>query len=107
MKTKNLNRRAARVNVPLAVATNSGLVSDHKQAQCTVEIRSHVAFKSRNFLFRQIYIGNTIEMTWPSVRSSVVECISIANTNFEKIGVTIDPTCIQGDLNARKQPHAF
>jgi len=37
------------------------------------------------FLVPEIYVGNTIEMTWPSVRSSVFECFSITNTHFEKL----------------------
>ena len=49
-----------------------------------VEIQNSVAFKSRNFLFREIYVGNTSEPTWPNARSFVLKCISTTNTNFVK-----------------------
>ena len=42
----------------------------------------------RDFLFPDLYVGNTIKMTWPSVRSSVFRCIRITNTNLKKIKVT-------------------
>jgi len=40
--------------------------------------------KSRKSLFPEIYVGNTIEITWPSARSSVLNCIR-TNTIFEKL----------------------
>jgi len=54
----------------------------------TVDIVSRATFQTRDFLFRKIYIGCTIEMTWPSVRSSVFKCINITNTNFKKLKLT-------------------
>ena len=55
-----------------------------KLVSYTGETRTCVAFK-RSFLFEEIHVGNTIELTWPSVRSSVLKCISITNTNVEKV----------------------
>jgi len=49
---------------------------------------SRVAFKSRDFLFREIYVGSTIELIWMSARSLVLKCISITNTNSKEINVT-------------------
>ena len=53
-----------------------------------VKIISRVTFKSRDFLAREMYAGNTIELTWPSVWSSILKCISTTNTNIEKIKIT-------------------
>jgi len=47
--------------------------------QTTVEIQSRVAFKASDFLFREFYVGNTVELTW-SARSPEFKGISITNT---------------------------
>jgi len=52
---------------------------------CTVEIQSRVAFKSWDFLFREIYVGIIIEPTWLTARYYVFKCFSITKTNFQKM----------------------
>ena len=49
----------------------------------TVEILSRVAFKSKDFLFLEINVGNTIELWWSRAKSSVSKCISTTNTFFK------------------------
>jgi len=45
---------------------------DIDRYQCDVQYRSKtVAFISRDLLFREIYVGNTTEITRPSTRSSI------------------------------------
>jgi len=53
---------------------------------------SRVEFTSSlsDFLYLEIYIGNATEMSWPSRRSSVFECISITNTIFNAISHPIE-----------------
>jgi len=63
------------------------VMTSHKKYM-EAEVVSRVACKSRDFFPLEIHVGNTIELTWPSSRSIVFKCISITNTNFEKIEVT-------------------
>ena len=50
----------------------------------TAEIKSCVAFKSGEFSFREIYVGNTIELTRPCARSFILKCVGISNKNSKK-----------------------
>jgi len=63
---------------------------------CAVSRPSYRACVQRRFVeIREclfLNIGNTIEMTWPRARSSVLKCFSITNTNSGKVKFECDTT---------------
>jgi len=46
-----------------------------------MQCRSKAVSHSNQGIFFIVYVGNTVEMIWPNVRSCVFECISITNTS--------------------------
>jgi len=55
---------------------------NEKITRCSVELISRDVFG--DLLFREINVGNTIELAWPGLRSSVFKRISITETSFGK-----------------------
>jgi len=52
----------------------------------TMEIQNRITSTSGAFFFREIHVGNTIELTRMNARSTIFKCLSIANINF---GITM------------------